>query len=40
MSYPADEATNSPENYAKAVEMLGGSDSMAMLWWDCNPAVK
>ena len=41
MSYPADEATNNPENYAKAVEMLGGSDNMATrMWWDCNPAVK
>ena len=41
MSYPADEATNNPENYAKAVEMLGGSDNMATrMWWYCNPAVK
>ena len=41
MSYPADEATNNPENYAKAVEMHGGSDNMATrMWWDCNPAVK
>jgi len=41
MPYPADEVTNNPENYAKAVEMLGGSDKMATrIWWDCNPAVK
>lgn len=41
MPYPADEATNNPENYAKAVEMLGGPDNMATrMWWDCNPDVK
>ena len=41
MPYPAEEVTNNPENYAKAVEMLGGPDNMATrMWWDCNPAVK
>lgn len=41
MPYPADEVTNNPENYAKAVEMLGGRDNMATrIWWDCNPDVK
>ena len=41
MPYPADEATNNPENYARAVELLGGSDNMATrMWWDCNPAIK
>ncbi|MDE5636498.1 MAG: SusD/RagB family nutrient-binding outer membrane lipoprotein, partial [Alistipes sp.] len=41
MPYPADEVTNNPENYAKAVELLGGSDNMATrMWWDCNPAIK
>lgn len=41
MPYPADEASNNPENYPKAVEMLGGSDNMATrMWWDCNPALK
>lgn len=41
MPYPADEATNNPENYARAVELLGGPDNMATrMWWDCNPAVK
>ena len=35
------EATNNPENYARAVELLGGSDNMATrMWWDCNPAIK
>mgnify|MGYP002564113698 FL=1 len=41
MPYPADEATNNPENYARAVELLGGPDNMATrMWWDCNPDVK
>ena len=41
MPYPADEASNNPENYPKAVEMLGGSDNMATrMWWDCNPDLK
>lgn len=41
MPYPADEATNNPENYANAVAKLGGRDNMATrLWWDCNPEVK
>lgn len=41
MPYPADEVTNNPENYAKAVELLGGRDNMATrIWWDCNPDVK
>ena len=41
MPYPADEATNNPENYARAVELLGGSDNMATrMWGDCNPAIK
>ena len=41
MPYPADEATNNPENYAAAVARLGGPDNMATrMWWDCNPAVK
>ena len=40
MPYPADEVTNNPENYAKAVELLGGPDNMATrMWWDCNPAI-
>ena len=38
---PPRRATSNAENYAKAVEMLGGSDNMATrIWWDCNPDVK
>ena len=41
MPYPTEERTSNAENYAKAVEMLGGSDNMATrIWWDCNPDVK
>ena len=41
MPYPADEATNNPVNYARAVELLGGPDNMSTrMWWDCNPDVK
>lgn len=35
--YPIDEAINNAENYAKAVEMLGGADNIATrVWWDCK----
>ena len=41
MSYPGDEATNNPENYAKPWRCLVAPDNMATrMWWDCNPAVK
>lgn len=41
MPYPTEETTSNPENYAKAVELLGGADNMATrMWWDCNPEIK
>lgn len=36
--YPADEAVTNGENYAAAVNMLGGADNIATrVWWDCKP---